>query len=35
MTVVDIAPRPETGAATPLGNLVTLAGVTGALAGAN
>ena len=35
MTVVDIAPRPETGAATPLGNLVTLAGVTGALAGAS
>ena len=35
MTVVDLAPRPETGAATPLGNLVTLAGVTGALAGAN
>ena len=35
LTVVDLAPRPETGAATPLGNLVTLAGVTGALAGAN
>jgi type IV pilus assembly protein PilM len=35
MTVVDLAPRPETGAATPLGNLVTLAGVTGALAGTN
>ncbi len=35
MTIVDLAPRPETGAATPLGNLVTLAGVTGALAGAN
>jgi type IV pilus assembly protein PilM len=33
MTIVDLAPRPETGAATPLGNLVTLAGVTGALAG--
>jgi type IV pilus assembly protein PilM len=33
MTVVDLAPRPETGAATPLGNFVTLAGVTGALAG--
>ena len=32
--VVDLAPRPETGAATPLGNLVSLAGVTGALAGA-
>jgi hypothetical protein len=35
MTIIDLAPRPETGAATPLGNLVTLAGVTGALAGAN
>jgi type IV pilus assembly protein PilM len=35
MTIVDLAPRPETGAATPLGNLVTLAGATGALAGAN
>jgi type IV pilus assembly protein PilM len=35
LTVVDLAPRPETGAATPLGNFVTLAGVTGALAGAN
>ena len=35
LTVVDLSPRPETGAATPLGNLVTLAGVTGALAGAN
>jgi type IV pilus assembly protein PilM len=35
MTVVDLAPRPETGAATPLGNLVTLAGVNGALAGAS
>jgi type IV pilus assembly protein PilM len=35
MTVVDLAPRPETGAATPLGNFVTLAGVIGALAGAN
>jgi type IV pilus assembly protein PilM len=34
MTIIDLAPRPETGAATPLGNLVTLAGVTGALAGA-
>ena len=35
MTIMDLAPRPETGAATPLGNLVTLAGVTGALAGTN
>jgi type IV pilus assembly protein PilM len=35
MTVVDLAPRPETGAATSLGHLVTLAGVTGALAGTN
>jgi type IV pilus assembly protein PilM len=35
MTIIDLAPRPETGAATPLGNLVTLAGVTGALAGAS
>jgi type IV pilus assembly protein PilM len=35
LTVVDLAPRPETGAATPLGNFVTLAGVTGALAGTN
>jgi type IV pilus assembly protein PilM len=34
MTVVDLAPRPETGAATPLGNILTLAGVAGALAGA-
>jgi type IV pilus assembly protein PilM len=34
MKVVDLAPRPETGAATPLGNLLTLAGVAGALAGA-
>jgi type IV pilus assembly protein PilM len=34
LTVVDLAPRPETGAATPLGNLLTLAGVVGALAGA-
>jgi hypothetical protein len=32
--VTDIAPRPETGAATPLGNLLSLAGVVGALAGA-
>jgi type IV pilus assembly protein PilM len=35
LTVVDLASRPETGAATPLGNLLSLAGVTGALAGAN
>jgi type IV pilus assembly protein PilM len=35
LTVADLAPRPETGAATPLGNLVSLAGVVGALAGAN
>jgi type IV pilus assembly protein PilM len=35
LTVVDLAPRPETGAATPLGNLLTLAGVAGALAGTN
>jgi type IV pilus assembly protein PilM len=34
LTVADLAPRPETGAATPMGNL-GLAGVTGALAGAN
>lgn len=34
LSVVDLAPRPETGAATPLGNLLTLAGVAGALAGA-
>ena len=33
LTVVDLAPRPETGVATPLGSL-SLAGVTGALAGA-
>jgi type IV pilus assembly protein PilM len=32
--VVDLAPRPETGAATPLGSMVSLAGVAGALAGA-
>ncbi len=32
MTVVDLAPRPEPGAATALGN-VSLSGVTGALAG--
>jgi type IV pilus assembly protein PilM len=34
LTVVDLAPRPETGVATPLGNILTLAGVAGALAGA-
>jgi type IV pilus assembly protein PilM len=34
LTITDIAPRPETGAATPLGNLLSLAGVVGALAGA-
>ncbi len=34
LTVTDLAPRPETGAATPLGNLMSLAGVVGALAGA-
>jgi type IV pilus assembly protein PilM len=34
LTAVDLAPRPATGAATPLGNLVNLAGVAGALAGA-
>jgi len=34
LTVIDLAPRPETGAATPLGNLISLAGVVGALAGA-
>jgi type IV pilus assembly protein PilM len=34
LTVVDLAPRPETGAATPLGHLLSLAGVVGALAGA-
>jgi len=33
LTVTSLAPRPETGAATTLGNL-SLAGVTGALAGA-
>jgi type IV pilus assembly protein PilM len=33
LTVADLAPRPETGAATPLGHVVSLAGVTGALAG--
>ena len=35
LTVVDLAPRPETGAATPLGSFVSLAGVIGALAGTN
>ena len=35
LTVANLAPRPETGAATPLDNLVSLAGVVGALAGAN
>jgi type IV pilus assembly protein PilM len=35
LAVVDLAPRPETGAATPLGNLMSLAGVVGALAGAS
>jgi len=35
LTVIDLAPRPETGAATPLGNVVSLAGVNGALAGAS
>jgi type IV pilus assembly protein PilM len=34
LTITDLAPRPETGATTPMGNL-GLAGVTGALAGAN
>ena len=34
LTVADLAPRPETGAATPLGPIVSLAGVVGALAGA-
>jgi len=34
LTVADLAPRPDTGAATPLGDL-SLAGVTGALAGAS
>jgi type IV pilus assembly protein PilM len=33
LAVVDLAPRPERGAATPLGS-VSIAGVTGALAGA-
>ncbi|MGA2276672.1 MAG: hypothetical protein ABSG00_03635 [Terracidiphilus sp.] len=35
LAVADLAPRPETGAATPLGNVVSLAGVMGALAGAS
>ncbi|MFZ1084791.1 MAG: hypothetical protein WAN35_07500 [Terracidiphilus sp.] len=35
LAVADLAPRPETGAATPLGNLMSLAGVVGALAGAS
>jgi type IV pilus assembly protein PilM len=35
LTVEDLAPRPETGAATPLGDILSLAGVVGALAGAN
>jgi hypothetical protein len=35
LSVVDLAPRPETGAATPLGHLLSLAGVVGALAGAS
>ena len=35
LAVAELAPRPETGAATPLGNLMNLAGVIGALAGAN
>jgi type IV pilus assembly protein PilM len=35
LAVADLAPLPETGAATPLGNLMSLAGVVGALAGAN
>jgi type IV pilus assembly protein PilM len=34
LTILDLAPRPETGAATPLGNLLSLAGVVGAQAGA-
>ena len=33
LTVEDLAPRPETGAASPMGNL-SLAGIAGALAGA-
>jgi type IV pilus assembly protein PilM len=34
LTVLDLAPRPSTGATTPLGNM-SFAGVNGALAGAN
>ena len=34
LSVTDLAPRPETGAATALGNSVSLAGIVGALAGA-
>jgi hypothetical protein len=33
LTVVDLVPRPQTGAATTLGD-ASIAGVTGALAGA-
>lgn len=33
LKIVDLAPRPETGATTPLGNFLSLAGVIGALAG--
>jgi type IV pilus assembly protein PilM len=33
LKVVDLVPRPETGATTPLSNLLSLAGVVGALAG--
>jgi len=35
LTIADLTPRPETGAATPLGDVLSLAGVVGALAGAN
>jgi type IV pilus assembly protein PilM len=35
LTIADLVPRPETGAATPLGDVLSLAGVVGALAGAN
>ncbi len=34
LRVVDLSPRPATGAVTSLGNRISLAGVTGALAGA-
>ena len=34
LAVVELAPRPETGATTPMGN-ISIAGVAGALAGAN